>query len=276
MSGSASRTSSTGRSVLNEWRSSAGARTTSTPPGQRARTAASAAARSGVELVTRDQLLDLVGGLLTLVPVAVRLIVDLLLLIVGGRAAGILLDDLVPDGLRRVGLLAAHLADAEREDVLLDGEARDHPAREPPEVAALLGGRAVLAVLRHDVLELLALVKRLLDVGHLLQLIGEGLEVAAVHLRGRDRDPREVHLLGRRLHALVLRPLRVRVLENVVLHVRLDVGRAVPVRERALREHALVRTAQLEQLDDVIAVLALHRFGDLAEQQRVDRVLVLL
>src|SRR6266850_7023729 len=172
MSGSASSTRSTGRSVLNEWRSSAEARTTSTPPGQRARTASSAAARSAVELVTRDQLLDDVRGLLLLVEVRVRLIGDLLLLSIVERAAGVLLDDLVPDGLRRIGLLAAHLAGLEREDVLLDRESRDHPAREPSEIATLVRCRAVLAVLRHDVLELLALVQGLLDVGDLLQLIG--------------------------------------------------------------------------------------------------------
>src|SRR5262245_44705587 len=120
MSGSVSSTMRTGRSVLNEWRSSADARTTSTPPGQRARIVARAAVSSGVELVTRDQLEDLVRGLRLLVPIRVGLVADLLLLIVVERAARILLEDLVPDRLRRVRLLAADLALLQREDVLLD------------------------------------------------------------------------------------------------------------------------------------------------------------
>src|SRR2546428_4750258 len=183
MSGSASSTRSTGRSVLKEWRSSADARTTSTPAGQRARTTSSASVRSGVELVSGDQLLDLMRRLLRLKPIRVRLIADLLLLIVVERAARILLEDLVPNGLRGVGLLAAHLAGREREDVLLDLQTRDHPAREPSEVAILVRRRAVLAVLLHDRAEVGPIVERLLDVGDLLQLIGERLEIAAAHLR---------------------------------------------------------------------------------------------
>src|SRR5205823_5076522 len=161
------------------WRSSALARMTSTPPGKRARRRSRSAPRSGFELVARDQLLDLVRSLLTLVEVVVRVIGDLLLLIVVERAARILLQDLVPDRLRLIGLLRAHLPGVEREHVLLDVELRDHPAREPPEVAALVARRGVLAVLLGDLGEVLAVVERLLDVRHLLQLIGERLEVAA-------------------------------------------------------------------------------------------------
>src|SRR6266850_5335505 len=276
MSGSASSTSSTARIVEKECRSSAEARMTSTPPGQRARSCLSAATRSGVELVTRDQLVELVDGLLLLVKIAIRLRGDLLLLVVVERAAGILLEDLVPDGLRRVRLLAAHLPRVEREDVLLDGQARDHSVREPSKVAALIGGVAVLAVLLDDGREVLAIVDRLLDVGELLQLIAERLEVAAAHLRRRDRDPCEVDLLRRRLHARGLRLLGVRVLQDVVADVRLDVGLAVAVRRRALDEHAVARRTELEQLDDVVAVLALDGLRDLAHLHRVHRDLVLL
>src|SRR5712692_10258887 len=102
MSGSASSTSSTARIVEKECRSSAEARMTSTPPGQRARRCLSAATRSGVELVTRDQLVELVDRLLLLIEIPIGLSGDLLLLIVVQRAARILLEDLVPDGLGRV------------------------------------------------------------------------------------------------------------------------------------------------------------------------------
>src|SRR5687768_18599220 len=110
----------------------------------------SAAARSGVELVAGDQLLDRVRRLLLLVPVRVGVVGDLLLLVVVEVAARALLEDLVPDGLRRVALLRADLALCEREDVLLDLEPRDHALREPSEVAALLVRLGVLAVLLRD------------------------------------------------------------------------------------------------------------------------------
>src|SRR5919204_1498920 len=134
MSGSASSTRTIGRSVWNECRSSADARMTSTPPGKRARSFSSALLSSDVELVARDQLLDVVRLLQMLIPIVVRLIGDLLLLIVVERAARILLEHLVPDGLRLIGLLRAHLADVEREHILLDVDLRDHAARVPAEV----------------------------------------------------------------------------------------------------------------------------------------------
>src|SRR5919198_5780775 len=115
MSGSASSTRTIGRSVWNECRSSADARMTSTPPGNRARSFSSAVLSSDVELVTWDQLLDVVRLLPVLVRVVVRLIGDLLLLIVVERAARILAEHLVPDGLRLIRFLRAHLADVERE-----------------------------------------------------------------------------------------------------------------------------------------------------------------
>src|SRR5689334_7020493 len=114
-SGSVSSTSTVGRIAVKVWRSSALAGTTSTPPGQRSRSRPSAAARSGVELVTRDQLLDRVRSLSPLIPVLVCAVRDLRLLIVVDGAARALLDDLVPDGLRRVALLRAHLVHVEAE-----------------------------------------------------------------------------------------------------------------------------------------------------------------
>src|SRR5512144_472083 len=71
-----------------------------------------------VQLMTGHQLLDLVDLLHLLVPVVVRVVLDLLLLRIVERAARILLDHFVPDGLRRVALLRAHLPDAEREHVV--------------------------------------------------------------------------------------------------------------------------------------------------------------
>src|SRR6266545_3139593 len=59
-SGVVSSTSTTARSVENEWRSSALAGMTSTPEGKRARISSSAPARSAVELVPGHQLLDAV------------------------------------------------------------------------------------------------------------------------------------------------------------------------------------------------------------------------
>src|SRR5438270_8916321 len=126
----------------------------STPPGNRSRRRSSASARSGVELVARDQLLDRVRALLTLIPIGVRVVADLLLLIVVERPRRVLLEHLVPDGLRRVALLRAHLADIELVDVVLDVETGDHAVGEPAEVAALVGGRGVLAVLLGDIGEL--------------------------------------------------------------------------------------------------------------------------
>src|SRR5581483_10241210 len=251
MSGSASSTSTTGRSVVNEWRSSPLAGTTSTPPGKRARRRSRAAASSGVELVAGDQLVDLARLLLMLIPVVVRVVRDLLLLVVVERAAFVLLEDLVPDGLRGVALLRAHLAGREREDVVLDVEARDHAVREPAEVAALVLRGGVLAVLLHDLGEVPAVVDRLLDVVDLLQLIGERLEVAAAHLGRPDRDPGEVDLGRRRSHRDRLRLLSVEILQDVVAHVRLHVGDGEAVRLRALHERAVVGTLRLEELDDV-------------------------
>src|SRR5512141_145842 len=138
MSGSASRTRTSGRSVANVCRSRALASTTSTPAGKRARTCSRAAISSGVELVAGDQLLDLMRLLLVLVPVVVGVVRDLLLLIVVERSARVLLEDLVPDRLRRIALLRAHLAGGQREHVVLDVEPRDHAPREPPEIAALV------------------------------------------------------------------------------------------------------------------------------------------
>src|SRR4051812_30197773 len=97
----------------------------STPAGQRSRRRRSAAARSGVELVAGDQLLDRVRLLLVLIPVAVGVVGDLLLLIIIEIAARALLDDLVPDGLRRVALLRADLALRKPEHIVLDIETRD-------------------------------------------------------------------------------------------------------------------------------------------------------
>ena len=79
-------TSTTARRVEKEWRSSALAGMTSTPPGNRARSASIALGRSAVELVPGHQLLNAVRLLLLLEPVRVRAVLDLRLLIVLERA----------------------------------------------------------------------------------------------------------------------------------------------------------------------------------------------
>src|SRR5688500_19719655 len=105
MSGATSTTRTTARSVENEWRSSLLAGMTSTPPGNRARSFSSAPGRSGVELVPGHQLLDAVCLLLLLEPVRVRAVLDLRLLVVVEGAGGVLLEDLVRDGVGAVAVL---------------------------------------------------------------------------------------------------------------------------------------------------------------------------
>src|SRR5687768_4371231 len=98
-------TRTTARSVEKEWRSSALAGMTSTPPGNRARIASRARGRSGIELVPGRQLPDAVCVLLLLEPVRVRAVLDRRLLGVLESAGWILLEDLVPDGVGVVAVL---------------------------------------------------------------------------------------------------------------------------------------------------------------------------
>src|SRR5258705_11377517 len=166
----------TARSVENEWRSSALAGMTSTPPGNRARSRSSASGRSAVELVSGHQLLDAVRLLLLLEPVRVRVVFDLRLLLVGELARRILLEDLVPDGRRLVAVLGRAQADVEDEDLALEAGVGEHAARVPAELAAVVLRRAVFRELLCDLGELGARIERFLDVGDLLELIGVGLE----------------------------------------------------------------------------------------------------
>src|SRR6266516_8062241 len=106
---------------------------TSTPPGKRARSLSSAPGRSAVELVPGHQLLYTVRLLLLLEPIRVRVVGDLLLLIVVERAAGILLEDLVPDGVGAIAVLDRTQADVEREHLVLEIDLRQHAARVPAE-----------------------------------------------------------------------------------------------------------------------------------------------
>src|SRR5687767_9208231 len=126
MSGATSTTRTTARSVENEWRSSLLAGMTSTPPGNRARRFSSAPGRSGVELVPGHQLLNAVRFLLLLEPVRVRAVLDRRLLSVLERAGGILLEDLVPGGVRAVAVLRSPLAHVEPEDLVLQIDVGDH------------------------------------------------------------------------------------------------------------------------------------------------------
>src|SRR6266508_1235375 len=173
----ASSTRPTARSVENECRASVLAGTTSTPPGKRARSCSRAPGRSAVELVSGHQLLDAVRLLLLVEPVRVRVVRDLLLLVVVERARGILLEDLVPDRVAPVAVLDRTQADVKHEDLVLDVDLCQHAARVPAELATLLLCRAVLGELLRDLGEVRSLVELLLDVRHLLQLIGVGLEV---------------------------------------------------------------------------------------------------
>src|SRR5687767_1880038 len=120
MSGCASRTSTTARSVENEWRSSALAGMTSTPPGKRARTCSSAPVRSAVELVPGDQPLDAVCLLLLVDPVRVRAVADLRLLLLVERTRRVLLEHLVPGREGAVAVLPRAHAHVEREYLVLE------------------------------------------------------------------------------------------------------------------------------------------------------------
>src|SRR5688572_10975033 len=113
-------TRTTARRVEKEWRSTALAGMTSTPPGNRARSASRARGRSGrIEFVPGRQLPDAVCLLLLLEPVRVRAVLDRRLLGVLYSAGWILLEDLVPDGVRAVAVLCGPRADVEGEDLVL-------------------------------------------------------------------------------------------------------------------------------------------------------------
>src|SRR5258705_5557616 len=140
----------TARSVENEWRSSALAGMTSTPPGNRARSRSSASGRSAVELVSGHQLLDAVRFLLLLEPVRVRVVLDLRLLGILERARRIFLEDLVPDGHRLIAVLARAQAGVQDQDLVLAADVGQHAPRVPTELAAAGLGRSVLrALLRY-------------------------------------------------------------------------------------------------------------------------------
>src|SRR6266545_889627 len=269
-SGVVSSTSTTARSVENEWRSSALAGMTSTPPGKRARSCSSAPGRSAVELVPGHQLLDAVRLLLLLEPVRVGVVLDLGLLFVVERAPRILPEDLVPD---RVGAIA--VLDGAEPDV--EDELREHPARVPSELAAHVLGGGVLREEPRDLRELRSPVELLLDVRDLLQLFAVCLEVGA---RGRewrrDLDPSDAHLLRRRLPAALLRAPGVLLAQQLVARARFDLLRRYPIGERTLDELVLFRSALLDHLQDVVAELALHRIGDLAKRHRLRGFLELL
>src|SRR2546425_13376732 len=95
--------------------------TTSTPPGQRERSDASVARRSGVELVSRHQLLHTVDLLLLLEPVREGVVLDLLLLRVVESACVVALEQLVPGRHAAVAALRRPLARLHGEELLLDG-----------------------------------------------------------------------------------------------------------------------------------------------------------
>src|SRR5687768_13668139 len=233
-------TRTTARRVEKEWRSSALAGMTSTPPGNRARSASSAPGRSGVELVPGHQLLDAVCFLLLLEPVRVGAVLDLRLLLVLERARGILLEDLVPDGVGVVAVLRCPIAHVEGEDLVLEIDLREHPARIPTQLAALLRRGAVLRELLRDLREVRALVELGVDVPKLLQLIRVLLEVTARgRERGGDLDPRDTHLLRRRRRVPLLRSLRVLLAQQLVACPGPDLFGGYPVRVGALHELVL-------------------------------------
>src|SRR6266545_712223 len=276
-SGVVSSTSTTARSVENEWRSSALAGMTSTPPGKRARSCSSAPGRSAVELVPGHQLLDAVRLLLLLEPVRVGVVLDLGLLFVVERARRILLEDLVPDRVGAIAVLDRAEPDVEDEDLVLEVDLREHPARVPPELAAHVLGGGVLRDEPRDLRELRSPFELLLDVRDLLQLFAVCLEVGA---RGRewrrDLDPSDAHLLRRRLPAALLRAPGVLLAQQLVARARSDLLRRYPIGERTLDELVLFRSALLDHLQDVVAELALHRIGDLAKRHRLRGFLELL
>src|SRR6266542_3394708 len=239
-SGVVSSTSTTARSVENEGRSSALAGMTSTPPGKRARSCSSAPGRSAVELVPGHQLLDAVRLLLLLEPVRVGVVLDLGLLFVVERAPRILPEDLVPDRVGAIAVLDGAEPDVEDEDLVLEVDLREHPARVPSELAAhVLGG----GILREE---------------------------------PRDLDPSDAHLLRRRLPAALLRAPGVLLAQQLVARARSDLLRRYPIGERTLDELVLFRSALLDHLQDVVAELALHRIGDLAKRHRLRGFLELL
>src|SRR5712691_11008327 len=206
MSGSTSSTSTTARSVENEWRSSALAGMTSTPPGNRSRSRCSASERSAVELVSGHQLLDAVRQLLLLEPVRVRVVLDLGFLLIGERARRILLEDLVPDRVGLIAVLTRALTHVQGEDLVLEIDLREHAVRVPTKIATRVLRRAVLRELLRDLREVRPLVELCLDVLELLQLIRVRLEVSAGGgVRRRDLDPRDVSLFCRRLSTALLR-----------------------------------------------------------------------
>src|SRR5947209_19867725 len=180
--------------VTNVWRSRRLAGTTSTPPGQRSRSAA----RWLVELEARDEAEDVVRLLLLVQPVLVRVVLDRLLLRVIELSRVRLLEYLEPGrGGECVVLLAARTG-IEIEELVLRREIGEHAARDPAHVPALVFRGAVLGVLLRDLAEVGAAVKRGADVGHSLELVGECLEVAADRARSGDLDLRDVHLRRRR------------------------------------------------------------------------------
>src|SRR5438445_764622 len=168
---------------------------TSTPAGQRRRSAARSTAAPGgseggeapfddlLELEAWDEPDDVVRLLLLAQPVRVRVVLDLLFLVVVERARVALFEHLVPGRIDAGVVLSAARADIEREELVLGREVREHPTREPAHVAALVLRLAVLRELLGDLGEIGPLVERGVDVRDLLELRREGGEVAA------DRDP---------------------------------------------------------------------------------------
>src|SRR3989441_8648025 len=257
--------------VTNVWRSRRVAGTTSTPPGQRS----NSAARWLVELEARDEAEDVVRLLLLIQPVLVRIVLDLLLLVVVEISRVRLLDQLVPDGPSERVVLLASRAGVEIEELILRGEIGDHAARDPAQVSALVLRRAVLRVLLRDLAEVGALVQSGRDLGDLLELIRERLEVTTDRTRGRDLDLRDVDLRRRRRDRPVLPALGELIADQLIADVRLDVVDGEAGGEPALHDLAFLRTSPLLDLDDVVTEVRLGRIRDLADLESPCRVLEL-
>src|SRR5438874_6562639 len=178
----------TARKVENACRSRRLAGTRSIPAGQRSRTAASAAVL--LELEAGDEADDIVSLLLLVQPVLVGAVGDRLLLRVVEIARIRLLDDLVPGRRGEPVVLLTHLAGVESEELLLRRKVGDHSARDPAHITAVVLGGGVLGVLLRDRGEVGAGIEGFADVGDLLELIGECLEIAADGTGRRDLDLR--------------------------------------------------------------------------------------
>src|SRR2546426_2056209 len=258
--------------VTNVWRSRRLAGTTSTPPGQRSRSAA----RWLVELEARDEAEDVVRLLLLVQPVLVRVVLDRLLLRVIEVSGVRFLGRLDPcRGVECIVLLAARTG-IEIEELVLRREIGEHAARDPAHVSTLVLRGAVLGVLLRDLAEVGAAVERGADVGDLLELGGERLEVAADRARGGNLDLRDVDLRSRRHDGLILPALGEFIAQELVTRVRLHVVDGEARGEPALHDLVLFRPSALLDLDDVVAEVRLDRIGDLADLESARGVLELL